>query len=150
MTIRPATGDDVAGVLALEVELFGADAWSEQTVLATLDRGRVLVAEDGGVLLGYVVLADADDVADLERIGVRRDHQRAGLASALLDAALRDARAGTGCCSRCAPTTGRPWPSTHGPGSRRSTGAAATTATAPMRIVLELDLRQGSTSGSAA
>ena len=33
-------------------------------------------------------------MADLERIGVRRDHQRAGLASALLDAALRDARAG--------------------------------------------------------
>src|SRR6188768_4258433 len=41
--------------------------------------------------------------------------------------------AGTGCCSRCAPTTGRPWPSTHGPGSRRSTGGAATTATEPMR-----------------
>jgi [ribosomal protein S18]-alanine N-acetyltransferase len=90
VTIRPATGDDVACVLALELALFGEDAWSEQTVLATLARGRVLVAEDGDVLLGYVVLADADDVADLERIGVRRDHQRAGLASALLDAALRD------------------------------------------------------------
>jgi ribosomal protein S18 acetylase RimI-like enzyme len=90
VTIRAATGDDLAGVLALEVELFGADAWSEQTVLATLARGRVLVAEDE-VLLGYVVLADAGDVADLERIGVRRDDQRAGLASALLDAALRDA-----------------------------------------------------------
>ena len=90
MTIRPATGDDVPEVVALEVELFGADAWSEQTVLATLDRGRALVAEDAGVLLGYVVLAESVDVADLERIGVRRDHQRAGLASALLDAALRD------------------------------------------------------------
>ena len=90
MTIRAATGDDLAGVLALEVELFGADAWSEQTVLATLARGRVLVAEDEA-LLGYVVMADAGDVSDLERIGVRRDHQRAGLASALLDAALREA-----------------------------------------------------------
>ena len=80
----------MAWIVALEVELFGKDAWSEQTVLATLDRGRVLVAEDGGVLLGYLVLADADDVADLERIGVRPDHQRAGLASALIDAALRD------------------------------------------------------------
>ena len=91
MTIRAATGGDAAGVLALEVELFGADAWSELTVLDTLARGRVLVAEDE-LLLGYVVLADAGDVADLERIGVRRDHQRAGLASALLDAALRDAK----------------------------------------------------------
>ena len=90
MTIRAATGGDAAGVLDLEVEMFGADAWSEQTVLDTLARGRVLVAEDE-LLLGYVVLADAGDVADLERIGVRRDHQRAGLASALLDAALRDA-----------------------------------------------------------
>ena len=90
MTIRAATGEDLAAVHALEMELFGADAWSEQTVLATLARGRVLVAEDEG-LLGYVVLADTGDVADLERIGVRRDHQRAGLASALLDAALSDA-----------------------------------------------------------
>ncbi len=89
MTIRSATGDDLTGVLALEEELFGGDAWSEQTVLATLARGRVLVAEDG-VLLGYVVLVDTGELADLERIGVRRDHQRAGLASALLDAALRD------------------------------------------------------------
>jgi ribosomal protein S18 acetylase RimI-like enzyme len=89
VTIRPATGDDFAGVRALEVELFGADAWSEQTVLATLARSRVLVMEDE-VLLGYVVLAGTEEVADLERIGVRRDHQRAGLASALLDAALRD------------------------------------------------------------
>jgi len=90
VTIRTATGDDLAGVLALEAELFGADAWSENTVLATLARGRVLVAA-GEAVLGYVVLADAGDVADLERIGVRRDQQRAGLASALLDAALRDA-----------------------------------------------------------
>ena len=90
MTIRAATDEDLAAVHALEVELFGADAWSEQTLLATLARGRVLVAEDE-VLLGYVVLADAGEVADLERIGVRRDHQRAGLASALLDAALSDA-----------------------------------------------------------
>ena len=89
MTIRAATGEDLAAVHALEVELFGADAWSEQTVLSALARGRVLVAEDE-VLLGYVVLADAGELADLERIGVRRDHQRAGLASALLDAALRD------------------------------------------------------------
>ncbi len=89
MTIRAATGEDLAAVHALEVELFGADAWSEQTVLATLARGRVLVAEDE-VLLGYVVLVDAGELADLERIGVRGDHQRAGLASALLDAALRD------------------------------------------------------------
>jgi ribosomal-protein-alanine N-acetyltransferase len=50
----------------------------------------VLVAEDEA-LLGYVVLTDVGDVVDLERIGVRRDHRRAGLASSLLDAALRDA-----------------------------------------------------------
>ena len=77
MTIRAATGEDLAAVHVLEVELFGADAWSEQTVHATLTRGRVLVAEDEG-LLGYVVLADAGDVADLERIGVRHAGGRAG------------------------------------------------------------------------
>lgn len=90
MTIRAATGADVAGLVALEVELFGVDAWSELTVTTSVARGTVLVAEDGE-LLGYVVLAGAGDVADLERIGVRPGHRRAGLASALLDAALRDA-----------------------------------------------------------
>ena len=90
MTIRAATDEDLAAVHALEVELFGADAWSEQTVLATLARGRVLVAEDEG-LLGSVVRTAAGDGADLERSGVRRDHQRAGLASALPDAAHSDA-----------------------------------------------------------
>ena len=54
-------------------------------------------------------------------------------ASALLDAALRDVGPATGCCSRCAPTT-RPALAFYArPGSRRSTGAAATTATAPTR-----------------
>ena len=49
----------------------------------------MLVAEEAG-LLGYVVLAQAGDVVDLERIAVRPDRQRAGIASALLDAALRE------------------------------------------------------------
>ena len=89
MTIRAATGDDAAGVRALELELFGGDAWSEQTVAETLAARTVLVAEEAG-LLGYVVLAQAGDVVDLERIAVRPDRQRAGIASALLDAALRE------------------------------------------------------------
>ena len=89
--MRAASCADAPEVAALERELFGRDAWSEQVVTATLARGTVLVAHDDDALVGYVVLNGAGDVSDLERIAVRHDRQRAGVATALLDTALRAA-----------------------------------------------------------
>ena len=76
-------------------------------VSPTLARGSVLVAEDEARRRATWSLADAGDVADLQRIGVRRDHQRAGLASAARSTRRSATPGPTGCCSRCVPTTSR-------------------------------------------
>ena len=130
MNLRPATADDVAAVRALEVDLFGADAWSETSVREELlgERRTAVVACDPEVV-GYVVTAAAGDVVDLQRVAVREDHRRSGLARRLLRGGAAGRRAA--CCWRWPPPTTRRCGSTPPRGSPRSTDGAATTATAP-------------------
>lgn len=95
VTLRPATAADVPAIAALEVELFGVDAWSADTVAGEVEgTGRhAVVAAEAEQLVGYAVTWTAGEVADLQRIAVRTDRQRQGIASALLDAVLARARA---------------------------------------------------------
>lgn len=87
--IRAAEPGDLAELVGLEVDLFGVSAWSERSMADEVRAERVLLTEDeAGVPTGYVVVSVAGDVADLRRIGVRRDHQRRGLAGILLAAAV--------------------------------------------------------------
>ena len=93
MTIRPAGAGDVAAVVALERELFGADAWNESLVRQEIEGPgrRFVVAEDGtGTIVGYAVTMTAGDIVDLLRIAVRPESRRSGIASQLLDEALVD------------------------------------------------------------
>ena len=94
MTIRPATADDVAAVTELEEQLFGADAWSVESVRAELtgERRHAVVAADDGVV-GYAVTLRSGDVVDLQRIAVVPSQRRTGVAVRLLDEARRVARA---------------------------------------------------------
>ncbi len=87
--IRPARHADLPALVALEVELFGDDAWSEQSIREEVDGPgrRFVVADD---LSGYAVTMSAGDIVDLLRIGVRPSARRSGLASRLLDAVLED------------------------------------------------------------
>ena len=86
MIVRPATAHDVPAVVALEVELFGPDAWSAASVAEELTGGRrtAVVAVDPEVV-GYAVTL-ASDVVDLQRIGVAATYRRRGLAHRLLAA----------------------------------------------------------------
>jgi ribosomal-protein-alanine acetyltransferase len=90
--IRPATLADAPELLALERELFGVDAWSEQAVHEELvgPGRRFVVSTSGDRIDGYAVTMTAGDIVDLLRIGVRPEARRHGVASALLDAALED------------------------------------------------------------
>ena len=95
MRIRLAVPEDAPALAALEATLFGVDAWSESAVLGELDgpgRHAVVAAEDGDVV-GYAVTMRSADVVDLQRIGVRSDQQRQGVARALLDEVLDGAAA---------------------------------------------------------
>lgn len=95
--IRPATDDDLDEILALEELLFGDEAWSREQVVAELQgTGRIVqvAAEDDAPvrLAAYAVTLVVGDTADLLRLGVRPDRQRAGLATALTAAAAREAK----------------------------------------------------------
>jgi len=84
--IRLATTADLPVLAALESELFGADAWDVAALCSELDGpGRRFVVAELGEVLGYAVSMSLGDVVDLQRIGVRPDRQRSGVATALLD-----------------------------------------------------------------
>jgi ribosomal-protein-alanine N-acetyltransferase len=87
MILRPATGDDVAAVHALEVQLFGADAWSAAAVREELTgpRRTAVVACDP-VVVGYAIAVASGEVQDLQRVAVHPSHRRRGLARDLLRA----------------------------------------------------------------
>ena len=106
MTVRPATLEDVDAIAASEADNLGADAWSlalvEEGVAGRLPTVHYRVVEEDGRVVGHAVASVVDDVA----------------------------RGPTGSSSRFARTTSRHWRSTPGTGSSRSTGGAATTATA--------------------
>ena len=101
MTVRPATAGDVPVLTELERDLFGVDAWSEDAVREeVLGAGRhALVAVTAGAVTGYVITLRSDDLVDLQRIAVRPDQRRRGLAGRLLEEAL--AAAGAEGADRC-------------------------------------------------
>lgn len=87
VAFRPATRADLAAVTGLEETVFGVDGWSESSVAEELtgpDRRAVVACDEHGTVVGYAVLRRAGDVADLQRIAVRADHRRHGVARALL------------------------------------------------------------------
>ena len=84
--IRLANEADLAGIVVLEAELFGPDAWDETALRAELvGPGRRFVVAGTEHLSGYAVSRSIGDVVDLQRIGVSAHRRRAGLATALLE-----------------------------------------------------------------
>ncbi len=96
--IRAATRADADAIAALESENLGVDAWSPGLVAAgvsgELPTVVYLVAEVDGHVAGYAAASIVADIAELQRIAVTPSHRRTGLASALLDGVLSEARAG--------------------------------------------------------
>lgn len=90
----------VTRIAELERELFDAGAWSEAMVAQELDapaRTYLLdIAPDDGTgtpdVRGYAGFWYDGDDAELMTIGVGRDHQRRGIAAALLGALIDRAR----------------------------------------------------------
>ncbi len=67
-----------------DVEVFGAEAWSDSTWETTLATSSVWLADQ----CGFCVMRPAGDVCDLDRIAVLPQHRRAGVGAELLQAAL--------------------------------------------------------------
>jgi ribosomal-protein-alanine N-acetyltransferase len=87
---------DIPAVMAIEAELFGAEAWSEGmfwSELAERDTRRYLVAEDAaGAVCAYAGLcAYAPHEAYIQTIAVAPQAQRHGIGEALLVELLEEA-----------------------------------------------------------
>jgi ribosomal-protein-alanine N-acetyltransferase len=95
-SMRPMRAADLGGVLALEVELFGEEAWSRAMLEGELDQvpasRHYLVAEEGGLVIGYAGLLAAGQQADVVTLAVTGARQSAGIGAALLAALLDEAR----------------------------------------------------------
>lgn len=90
------TTDDLDRVLALELELFGEEAWSRQMLVGELGQQPAsryyLVAEDGDQIVGYAGLLAAGGQGDVLTIAVVTARWGQGVGTALLDRLLAEAR----------------------------------------------------------
>ena len=83
--VREMTMEDAAAVAEMEHQLF-PDAWSEKSVLETLEQEHTicLTALKAGRIAGYALVYTAADEAEIARIAVAKELQRQGVARAIL------------------------------------------------------------------
>src|SRR5215470_1094774 len=94
--LRPMTNTDLDAVLALELALFGEEAWSRQMLVGELGQQPAsrfyLVAEEAGRLVGYAGLLAAGSQADVLTIAVDTTRWGQGVGSELLRQLLAEAK----------------------------------------------------------
>lgn len=96
LELRPMTNADLDAVLALELALFGEEAWSRQMLVGELGQQPAnrfyLVAEDAGTLVGYAGLLAAGGQGDVVTIAVDTARWGQGVGSELLRQLLAEAK----------------------------------------------------------
>lgn len=95
MTLRAATGEDLAAIMTLERASFPTDAWSEAMMREELasPHGWYVVDDEAGRLVGYAGLravAGARD-ADVQTIAIAEVSRGRGRGRAMLRALLEEA-----------------------------------------------------------
>ncbi len=93
-TIRPARPGDLPALMAIETRAF-EHPWSKDLLARELDHdwSTLLVAEGrGGAPVGFAVFWTIQDEVHLLDVAVDPDHQRQGVATALLAGLLDGAR----------------------------------------------------------
>ena len=92
---RAMTTADLDSVLALELDLFGDEAWSRQMLVGELgqqpDTRYYLVAEQDGQIVAYAGLLAAGGQGDVLTIAVATARWGNGIGSALLERLLAEA-----------------------------------------------------------
>ena len=89
--MRSADSRDVSELAELEQEVFGDDAWSEDSLRQWITDGalmRVSAESHGGKIVAYAAFRSVVDEAELLRIGVRPGSRRSGLGRRLLQDGL--------------------------------------------------------------
>ena len=81
--VRPATRDVLAGVLNVDAAVVG-DTHDETVIGPAIDAGRVLIAEEGGVVLAYLRWELFwDTIPFCLTVRVMPEHQRRGIGRAI-------------------------------------------------------------------
>ena len=85
MIIREMNVNDVPAIAELERVCF-SDPWSENSISSELNNplSYWLVAEDNGIVAGYVGSQSVLDAADIMNIAVSSDYRRQGIGQALI------------------------------------------------------------------
>jgi [ribosomal protein S18]-alanine N-acetyltransferase len=96
MRLREMTGADMAGIMALEQELFPEDAWTPEMFAAEFaqppSRRLYLVAEAGNALVGYAgMMFSGGTQADVVTLAVNPARWGEGTGTALLTALIDEA-----------------------------------------------------------
>ena len=86
---------DLDNVIALELALFGDEAWSRQMLAGELGQQpasrHYLVAEEAGTIIGYAGLLAAGGQADVLTIAVAAEYWGQGIGSQLLGDLMQEA-----------------------------------------------------------
>ena len=94
ITIRAAVPADLGAVLRIERDLPTAAHWPEANYRQTIEEAErlVLVAEESGKVLGFLVASTATAEWELENIAVSILAQRQGIGTALMNGLIQRAK----------------------------------------------------------
>ncbi len=95
MKIRPASLGDTGAILAIERESATAAHWAEEHYVGSFrqdgPRRLILVAEEEGVLIGFLVARAGDAEWEIENVAVTRGAQHRGTGTGLVSEVLKRA-----------------------------------------------------------
>ena len=94
MKIRKCKYEDILSVSELEKECFKGESWSFGTIASAFENPsyEMLVAEDGGEIVGYGCTCTTLENCDLENVLVAEEYRRSGIGKAILNALLENAK----------------------------------------------------------
>ena len=95
MELVKMNADHVASVAAIEKECFGREGWSERSVAGELTNALALwlVAEEDGVVAGYVGSQTVCAETDMMNVAVTADFRRRGIGEQLVNALVDELKA---------------------------------------------------------
>jgi ribosomal protein S18 acetylase RimI-like enzyme len=68
----------------LELTIFPENCMNERTIERELAHGFGFVAQDQGIIIGYLMARTDEDIVDITRLGVQEDYRQQGIGRALL------------------------------------------------------------------
>ncbi|MGN0804588.1 MAG: ribosomal protein S18-alanine N-acetyltransferase [Candidatus Coproplasma sp.] len=93
MTIRNCKFEDILSISELEKLCFKGEDWSYKTLVSLFENPNytMLVAEEGGEVIGYGCICVVCENCDLENVLVAEEYRRSGIGKTLMNALIQNA-----------------------------------------------------------